>query len=51
MCYELFYQIGLTDFANFGKINLQSTNVSDDIVLYNLLSEFDELNDDASKEK
>lgn len=51
VCYELFYQIGLTDFANFGKINLQSTNVSDDIVLYNLLSEFDELNDDASKEK
>lgn len=51
VCYELFYQVGLTDFANFGKINLQSTNVSDDIVLYNLLSEFDELNDDASKEK
>ncbi|QHS75437.1 mismatch repair ATPase MLH1 [Saccharomyces paradoxus] len=51
VCYELFYQIGLTDFANFGKINLQSTDVSDDIVLYNLLSEFEELNDDTSKEK
>ncbi|EHN00797.1 Mlh1p [Saccharomyces cerevisiae x Saccharomyces kudriavzevii VIN7] len=51
VCYELFYQIGLTDFANFGKINLQSTDVSDDIVLYNLLSEFEELSDDVSKEK
>lgn len=51
VCYELFYQIGLTDFANFGKINLKSTDGSDDIVLYNLLSEFEELSDDTSKEK
>ncbi|CAI4048523.1 mismatch repair ATPase MLH1 SKDI_13G2970 [Saccharomyces kudriavzevii IFO 1802] len=51
VCYELFYQIGLTDFANFGKINLQSVDVSDDIVLYKLLSEFEELSDDVSKEK
>ncbi|CAI4048770.1 hypothetical protein N7582_004469 [Saccharomyces uvarum] len=51
VCYELFYQIGLTDFANFGKINLQSTDVSDDINLYDLLSEFEGLDDDISKEK
>ncbi|CAI4035638.1 hypothetical protein SMKI_13G2890 [Saccharomyces mikatae IFO 1815] len=51
VCYELFYQIGLTDFANFGKINLLSTDGSDDIILYNLLSEFDGLKDELSKEK
>lgn len=29
ICNELFYQIGLTDFANFGKIYLESSDPSD----------------------
>ncbi|CCF56780.1 hypothetical protein KAFR_0B04840 [Kazachstania africana CBS 2517] len=39
ICNELFYQIGLTDFANFGKIIVQSS--SKDLTLINLLSVFD----------
>lgn len=34
---ELFYQIGLTDFSNFGKINLCSNN-SSDLILMNILN-------------
>lgn len=41
--YELFYQIGLTDFANFGKINLESNN-SSDLILMNILNVFNDVN-------
>ena len=42
ICNELFYQIGLTDFSNFGKINLL-TNNTDDLKLVNLLTSFDDM--------
>ena len=38
--YELFYQIGLTDFANFGSIVLHADN-EDDLTLFNILSSFE----------
>lgn len=40
--YELFYQIGLTDFSNFGKINLDSNN-SSDLILMNILNVFNDV--------
>lgn len=42
VCYELFYQICLTDFANFGVINLQSENDSS-LNLIHILSHFENL--------
>ncbi|KAG0659885.1 DNA mismatch repair protein [Maudiozyma exigua] len=48
ICYELFYQIGLTDFANFGKINLLNDN-NDELKLVNLLSVFDDMSQDVIK--
>ncbi|SMN19215.1 similar to Saccharomyces cerevisiae YMR167W MLH1 Protein required for mismatch repair in mitosis and meiosis as well as crossing over during meiosis [Maudiozyma saulgeensis] len=42
ICNELFYQIGLTDFSNFGKINLL-TGDQENLKLVNLLSIFKEL--------
>ncbi|CCC69671.1 hypothetical protein NCAS_0D00900 [Naumovozyma castellii] len=44
--YELFYQIALTDFANYGKIELQ-TETSDDLKLVSLLSGFEHLTSKA----
>ncbi|KAK5781089.1 mismatch repair ATPase MLH1 PWA37_002012 [Arxiozyma heterogenica] len=40
--HELFYQIGLTDFSNFGKINLDSKYKSD-LVLMNILNVFNDV--------
>lgn len=40
--HELFYQIGLTDFSNFGKISLDSKNKSD-LVLMNILNVFNDV--------
>lgn len=42
ICSELFYQICLTDFANFGRINLLTQN-NNELKLMNLLSIFDDL--------
>lgn len=44
VCYELFYQICLTDFANFGVINLQSGNESC-LNLVHILSHFENLDE------
>ncbi|CAL9730543.1 DNA mismatch repair protein Mlh1p [Monosporozyma unispora] len=40
--YELFYQIGLTDFSNFGRIKLNSSN-SDDLIVVNILNALDDI--------
>ena len=48
ICNELFYQIGLTDFANFGKINLLNEN-NENLKLVNLLSVFDDMSKDEIK--
>lgn len=42
VCYELFYQICLTDFANYGKIILESSS-DGDLNLINILSGFEHL--------
>lgn len=42
LTYELFYQIGLTDFSNFGKIYLQVDN-TETLKLDNILSIFDNI--------
>ncbi|CCE62516.1 hypothetical protein TPHA_0C03640 [Tetrapisispora phaffii CBS 4417] len=44
ICYELFYQIGLTDFANFGQINLCTEN-EESLTIYNILKSFEVLKD------
>lgn len=49
ICNELFYQIGLTDFSNFGKISLL-TKENDDLKLVNLLTSFDDIKPDEVKE-
>ncbi|CCK71870.1 mismatch repair ATPase MLH1 KNAG_0I00790 [Huiozyma naganishii CBS 8797] len=36
--YELFYEIGLTDFANFGSIKLNARDHSEDLKLSNILN-------------
>ncbi|CAR25752.1 hypothetical protein ZYGR_0A03210 [Zygosaccharomyces rouxii] len=48
VCYELFYQICLTDFANFGVINLQSGNDSS-LNLVHILSHFENLDEKSIK--
>ena len=48
ICNELFYQIGLTDFANFGKINLLNEDNAK-LKLVNLLSVFDDISKDEIK--
>lgn len=45
ICYELFYQICLTDFANYGKIIVESES-DDDLKLVNILSGFEHLTKD-----
>lgn len=42
VCYELFYQICLTDFANYGKIILQS-DIEENLTLVNMLAGFEHL--------
>jgi len=42
ICNELFYQIGLTDFSNFGRISLLTEN-NENLKLVNLLSVFEDL--------
>lgn len=40
--YELFYQIGLTDFSNFGRINLNSSSTTD-LNIMNVLNALDNI--------
>ena len=42
ICNELFYQIGLTDFSNYGKIYLRAQD-EEELNILNLLSVFDDL--------
>ena len=42
ICNELFYQIGLTDFSNYGKIYLRAQS-EEELNIMNLLSVFDDL--------
>ncbi|QLL30452.1 hypothetical protein HG536_0A02690 [Torulaspora globosa] len=45
VCYELFYQICLSDFSNYGKIILESAN-NKGLRLIEILSSFEHLTDD-----
>lgn len=49
IAFELFYQIGLTDFSNFGKIYLQVDNI-DTLRLINILSIFENIDQQSKLE-
>ena len=51
LCNELFYQIGLTDFANFGKVYLKDKcNGEEGVSISQLLSRIDSISQDKVKE-
>lgn len=51
LCNELFYQIGLTDFANFGKVYLKDEcNGEEGVSISQLLSRIDSISQDKVKE-
>lgn len=45
ICYELFYQVCLSDFANYGKIVLEASS-NESLKLFNILSGFEHLTKD-----
>ncbi|AMD20047.1 HCL104Wp [Eremothecium sinecaudum] len=50
LCNELFYQIGLTEFANFGKIYLHEIEGNEGVPLVSLLSQIDSLEESKATE-